>query len=254
MSLDSDLVGAVDRDEISAWYQPQVDLASGRIVALEALSRWRHPLRGLVAPSSFIPLAEGSGLIHEIGDFMLGEACRCAADWLRYDIEVAVNVSAAQLGTNTFFNRLLSKLEEFSLSPNSITVEITESLAIADRDTAAARLGDLRRHGIDISIDDFGAGQSSIAQVLALPATEVKLDRTLVHGDLADSVETMTATIALAHERGMRVVAEGIETEEHFELVRGLGCDRGQGYLIGTPRSEEETNQLLASMGSTGEL
>ncbi|MCU1420353.1 MAG: hypothetical protein JWN36_4 [Microbacteriaceae bacterium] len=245
------LQDAVRNDEIVAYYQPQIDLASGQIVGVEALSRWRHPTLGLLSPESFIADAEENGTIHEIGRYMLDDGCRCAADWQRdgYDIGVAVNVSASQLSSVAFFDHLADKLATLSLRPRSITVEITESRAIADPEDAAARLGVLRDIGVDVSIDDFGIGHSSLEQLLRLPATEVKIDKSLVHGLQSDSDAIMRDLVELAHGRGLRVVAEGIETVEHLERAREVGCDRAQGYLLGRPSPEDEVTQMLEVAG-----
>jgi EAL domain-containing protein (putative c-di-GMP-specific phosphodiesterase class I) len=242
MGLDEDLVGAVDRHEILAYYQPQIDLASGAIVAVEALSRWQHPSRGLLQPNLFIGIAEQSDLILEIGDEMIDNGCRCSRLW---GVEVAVNVSAAQLATTEFFEHLMTRLTEESLGEHAITVEITESKAIADPELVAQRLAELRDLGVDISIDDFGSGFSSLDQVLSLPVSEVKLDRSLIQGHLGESEAVMTSVIAIAHARGIRVVAEGIETAAHLDLARRLGCDRAQGYLLGMPTPENEVGELL---------
>jgi EAL domain-containing protein (putative c-di-GMP-specific phosphodiesterase class I) len=242
MGLDDELVGAVGRHEILAYYQPQIDLASGTIVAVEALSRWQHPSRGLLQPNLFIGIAEQSALILEIGDEMIDNGCRCSRLW---GLEVAVNVSAAQLATTEFFDHLMERLIEESLGDNSITVEITESKAIGDLEEVSRRLSLLRELGVDISIDDFGSGFSSLDQVLSLPVTEVKLDRSLIQGHLRESEEMMTSVIAIAHARGIRIVAEGIETAAHLELARNLGCDRAQGYLLGMPTPENEVGELL---------
>ena len=245
------LQDAVRNSEIVAYYQPQIDLLSGEIVGVEALSRWRHPTLGLLSPESFIADAEESGMIHEIGAFMLDDGCRYAADWQRdgYDIEVAVNVSASQLDSDAFFDRLTHNVAALSLRAQSITVEITESRAIADRADAAARLRVLRELGVDVSIDDFGTGHSSMEQLLGLPASEVKIDKSLLHGNLDDSETIMRDLVELAHSRGLRVVAEGIETAEHLELARDMGCDRAQGYLLGRPSPASEITQMLAVAG-----
>jgi EAL domain-containing protein (putative c-di-GMP-specific phosphodiesterase class I) len=247
VDLQAELIGAVDRSEIAVFYQPQIDMVTEDIVAAEALSRWIHPTHGVLPPKAFIAEAERSELIHEIGAFMLDSGCRDVADWHEkgYGIEVAVNVSALQLGTVSFFEHLIHNLAELKLVRHSITVEITESRAITNLADAAARLMDMRDLGVDISIDDFGTGFSSVAQVLSLPATELKIDRSLVQGDPALTRQTLTTVIELAHDRGLRVVAEGVETTEQFERVRELGCDRCQGYLIGRPTSHDEIDELF---------
>jgi EAL domain-containing protein (putative c-di-GMP-specific phosphodiesterase class I) len=247
LSIESDLVGAVERSEIVPYYQSQFDIASGAIVGVEALCRWQHPRDGLLAPDLFIEVAERSNLIHEIGDFMLDRSCRCAARWetLGHPIEVSVNVSAVQLADPSFFDRLMANLDDFALEPRLLTVEITESVEITDRDDAAARLGMLREAGVGISIDDFGSGHSSLNQVLSLPATELKIDRSIVQSRAEGSQEQIASTVDLAHDRGLRVVAEGVETEEQLQLVRELGCDRVQGFLVGVPLPEAEMERLL---------
>lgn len=249
MELQDDLVGAVARSEIVAWYQPQLDLASGRIVAVEALSRWSHPNRGLLAPAHFISLAERTDLISEIGRYMLEDGCRCAAEWLEAGtpLEVSVNVSASQLASADFFDDLVAMLEAINLPAELLTLEITESQAIADRAGASLRLEHLRQLGMNISIDDFGTGFSSLDQFFALPATELKIDRSLIQGEILNGDSLVSVMVGLAHERGLRVVAEGVETANHLELARDLGCDRVQGYLIARPMPHAQLTAFLAS-------
>jgi EAL domain-containing protein (putative c-di-GMP-specific phosphodiesterase class I) len=249
IKLACDLNGAVERGEILAYYQPQVAVATGRIVAAEALCRWRHPEFGLIAPATFIPLAEETGLIHEIGGYMMTDGCRTAADWQERGIAigVAVNVTAPQLATSRFFEDLNTKLVELSLDPRQLTIEITESSVITDVPGVAAKLAALRGRGVGISIDDFGTGYSSIAQLLSLPATELKIDQSLIRDDATSNGALMAAVVGLVHERGLSVVAEGIETATQLERVRELGCDRVQGYLIGRPMPSSEFEKVFIS-------
>jgi EAL domain-containing protein (putative c-di-GMP-specific phosphodiesterase class I) len=218
--LVADLAGAVSRHEIVAYYQPQIDIESGNVVAVESLSRWMHPQLGMQSPLIFIPLAEEFGLIDELGDFMVSEACRLAVDFCEREmnIEVAVNVSALQLASPAFFTHLEQLISDLQLAPGSITLEITESRLIANRPQVAKRLGHLRDLGVGVSIDDFGVGYSQVEQVLALPASD----------------------------RGLRTVAEGVETEEQLQRVRDLNCDRAQGYLIGMPMPKAQLFEDLA--------
>jgi len=248
VTLQAELTVAVERHEIVAWYQPQMDISSGLIVAVEALSRWQHPRLGLLDPDHFIELAEQTGLIGEIGRSMIESACHSAAAWrtTQTSLAVAVNVSAAQLATGEFFDDLVAMLHATGLPPTLLTIEITESRAIANREEAAVRLNRLRLLGITISIDDFGVGFSSLDQLLELPAAELKLDRSLIHGMVENSGSLMSVIVTLAHERGLRVVAEGIETAAHLELARDLGCDRVQGYLIGRPMPPHEVAPFLS--------
>jgi EAL domain-containing protein (putative c-di-GMP-specific phosphodiesterase class I) len=248
MNLVSDLDGAVERGEIVAWFQPQIEVSSGKVVAVEALSRWTHPEYGIIAPNVFIPLAEAHDLITGIGDFMLDEACRCAQEWCEQgmDLEVAVNVSAAQLTTSAFLDRVHSNLSERGLDPDRITVEVTESLPLMDVPEVTDRLTELRDLGLGVSLDDFGTGYSTLGQLLKLPATELKIDQSLIQ-DADTSGRLMLAVVEMAHDRGLRVVAEGVETEQHLAAVRELDCDRAQGYLFGRPAPFDEIGNLLAS-------
>ena len=243
--LIADLSGAVDRGEIVAYYQPQIDLRTQAIVAVESLSRWLHPELGMQSPLVFIPIAEEFGQIDEIGEFMIGEACRCARDLAARGvrIEISVNVSALQLARTAFFEFLAAQIEECALARDSLTLEITESRFIANRPQVAERLSQLRDEGVGISIDDFGVGHSSVEQVLALPATELKIDRTVVQD--AHSGDLLATIVLLAKDRGLRTVAEGVETQEQLERVRDLGCDRAQGYLIGKPMPLSELEELV---------
>jgi EAL domain-containing protein (putative c-di-GMP-specific phosphodiesterase class I) len=243
--LATDLVGAVGRGEIVAYYQPQLDIATERIVAVESLSRWNHPELGLQSPLDFIPIAEEIGLINEIGNFMMEDGCRCAVDLERRGtpVDVSVNVSAIQLGTPDFIDELEGVLSTTGFRPGAMTIEITESRLIANRPRVSDRLGALRELGVGISIDDFGVGHSSVEQLLALPATELKIDRTIVQDVASDAL--MGTIVGLVRDRGLRVVAEGVETTEQLDRVRALKCDRVQGYLIGMPMPRAELHEFL---------
>jgi EAL domain-containing protein (putative c-di-GMP-specific phosphodiesterase class I) len=246
--LIADLRGAAARDEIVAYYQPQIDLRTGKIVAVEALSRWLHPELGLQSPTVFIPLAEEFGFIDDIGDVMLHESCVCAADLAGrgFDITVAVNVSALQLARLSFFQHLEDCIAENDLGVDVITLEITESRFIANRPQVSERLARVRAMGVGVSIDDFGVGHSSVEQVLALPANELKIDRTIVQHESATDGALLATIVRLAQDRGLRTVAEGIETEAQLERVRTLGCDRAQGFLIARPMPKHDLDTLLA--------
>ena len=247
--LVADLNGAVDRGEIVAYYQPQIDVATGRIVAVESLARWFHPELGMQSPLVFIPIAEEFGLIDVLGSFMVDEACKYATDLGRrgITIDIAVNVSALQLAGPNFFKSLDDCLAESDLRAGALTLEITESRFIANRPKVSERLQRLRERGVSVSIDDFGVGHSSVEQVLALPANELKIDRTVVQDDAATNGVLMATIVALVRDRGLRTVAEGVETEAQLARVRELGCDRAQGYLIGEPMPRADLELLLAS-------
>lgn len=243
-----DLWGATERGEIVAHYQPQVDLSTGRIVAAEALARWRHPELGLIPPTVFIPIAEETAIIHSLGRFMIESVLHTVASWLHrgIDLEVSVNVSANQLTTLEFYDLLDADLGRLHLAPRSVTIEITESYPILDTPSIAVRLNKLRERGLGISIDDYGVGYSSLQQLERMPATELKIDQSLVQDDSVQALALMTAVVELAHWRGLRVVAEGVETPEQLERVRELECDRAQGYLLGKPMPQEELEALVA--------
>ena len=242
-----DLFGAVDRGEIIAHYQPQVDLATGRVVSAEALARWQHPGLGVISPAVFIPLAEETALIYDIGRFMIEEVLKTVTRWRSQDIdlEISVNVSANQLTTLQFFDQLVDDLARAHLAPNSVTIEITESYPILDTPSISHRLNELRQGGLGISIDDYGIGHSWLQQLERMPATELKLDQSLVQDDSVESLALMTAIIELAHWRGLRIVAEGVEPSEQLERMRELLCDRAQGFLLGRPMPQEELLALL---------
>jgi len=245
---ESDLHGAVGRGEIVPYFQPQLDLTSRETVAVEVLCRWFHPVHGLVSPAEFIPVAEANGAILEIGKFMLEETCRAAAEWhgAGLPLEVSVNVSPIQLAQPDFFDILLDNLEHLELPPQTLTIEITESLPIANLPFVVDRLASLRDLGLGVSIDDFGTGYSSIAQLQSLPATELKIDQSLVQDDSVDTQELVSAVVGVVRTRGIRIVAEGVETDEQLARVVELGCDRAQGYLFSPPVSRSEIDELLA--------
>lgn len=248
MNVATELEGAVERGEITPAFQPQIDIPTRRIVAVEALARWNHPILGAVPPAEFIPVAEQLGLIDEIGNYMLDESCRCSSDWIAagLTVEVAVNVSPAQLASIEFLDRIQSNLDRHQLSASRLTIEITESLPVADVPTVLVRLAELRELGVGISVDDFGTGHASVERLTALPVSELKLDQSLVQ-DVSPPPLFLTEAIAIARHDGLRVVAEGVETEEQFERARRLGCDRAQGFLFGRPASEAEITRALVS-------
>jgi EAL domain-containing protein (putative c-di-GMP-specific phosphodiesterase class I) len=245
--LSAQMRGASHRGEIVPFFQPQVDVADGTVVAVELLARWEHPSRGFLSPKDFISLAEETGLIHEIGMFMLEEACRCATEWQGSGLSlgVAVNVSVQQLETSEFYDRLLGLLHELAFDPRLLTLEITESQPIQDFALVTHRLTELRRLGFDLSIDDFGSGYSTMQQLLDLPVSEVKIDRSLILDAYRHGPGVLASVMEVARERGLRVVAEGIETDPELRLAEDLGCDRVQGYLLSRPVPEAEMQRLL---------
>jgi EAL domain-containing protein (putative c-di-GMP-specific phosphodiesterase class I) len=232
-----DLPGAAARGEIVAVYQPQFSLATDRIVAAETLSRWLHPELGPIGPAEFIPISEEVGAIQEIGDRMIELGIQAAAHWcdLGFHIEVAINVSALQLRDPAFVRLVRENLTAISLDPSVIILEITESIAVYDVPRALEAAKALAKLGLTISIDDFGSGFSSEDQAVALPATELKIDRSLVQGDGPASTDLLAEAVEFGRIHGMRTIAEGVETLAQLERVKRLGCDRAQGFLLARP-------------------
>lgn len=248
-NLEHELHLAVDRGQMLAYFQPQWDAWTSELVAVEALCRWQHPQIGVIAPSVFIALAEDTGAMQRIGDFMIDAACDLAHDLRRRNlaIDVSLNMSAVQLETSQSCERVIERISTLGLDPARLTVEITESVRIEDVAHAVQLLTALRDLGVGISIDDFGSGHSSRSQVLALPVTEVKLDRSLIDRPIDESRELVRSAVALAKQESLRVVAEGVETTEQLDLVRSEGCHRVQGFLLGRPRPRPAIDEVFAS-------
>jgi len=230
---------ALAQGQFELYYQPKVDARTLQITAAEALLRWHHPQRGLVSPAVFVPLAEQFGLIDAIGRWVIEEACRQAALWrdggLR--MRVAVNLSGVQLRQDDLVQRIESALQRHRIPAGRLTCEITESVAMEDTQVTRAAFEALRRSGVHVSIDDFGTGHSSLASLRRLPAAELKIDRAFVC-DLATSEDARAiarAIVQMAHTLGLRVVAEGVETERQRDLLVDMGCDELQGYLFAKP-------------------
>ncbi|MGH8980134.1 MAG: putative bifunctional diguanylate cyclase/phosphodiesterase [Acidimicrobiales bacterium] len=235
----SDLHRAVDRHELRLVYQPLYDSRKGTVVGFEALLRWEHPEKGIVPPLEFIPVAEKSGLMVAIGEWVLEEACRQAMVWstsLHYVPRMAVNVSARQLDDREFVRRVSRILERTGMPPASVMLELTESMLLSEDADHEATLSVLKDLGVHLAIDDFGTGYSSLAYLRRLPVDQLKVDRAFVK-DVADHGDTriMEAVVRLAHDLGLEVVAEGVETSDELDVVKELGCDIVQGFLLGRP-------------------
>jgi diguanylate cyclase (GGDEF)-like protein/PAS domain S-box-containing protein len=248
--LEAALRHAISRNELHLVYQPQVDMSSGRIVGVEALLRWEHPVHGSVSPSRFIPIAEETGLIGPIGDWVLRTACAAAGEWQRAglsSVRMTVNVSARQMQQADFAERVVQVLQDAGLDARRFGVEVTESLLMQRVDQAAAQLRTLRAKGVEIALDDFGTGFSSLSSLRRLPIDVVKIDRSLVPAITASSeaLSITRAIIAMAHSLGMKAHAEGIETESQLELLAANHCDRFQGYHFSAPVSADEIESML---------
>ncbi len=250
MSLEIELRQAVDREEFVLHYQPKISAASGRLAGAEALVRWQHPSRGLVEPASFISLAEEAGLIVSIGKQVIRRVCDQVVSWLESGLEavpVAVNLSSAQIHDADLLAHIASILNESTLDPNYLAVEITESMIMRDTGKAREILKTLGELGVQVAIDDFGTGHSSLSALKVLPIQQLKIDRAFVKDLVAGSkdVAITRAIIAMAHGLGLSVVAEGVESEEQLAILREEGCDEVQGFLIGRPLSSSQFAELL---------
>uniref|UniRef100_UPI0035CB2276 putative bifunctional diguanylate cyclase/phosphodiesterase n=1 Tax=uncultured Sphingomonas sp. TaxID=158754 RepID=UPI0035CB2276 len=241
-TLESDLREAIDRDEFTLVFQPQVSVASGRIVAAEALLRWRHPREGLRLPLTFLHRAEETGLIVEIGEWVVHTVAETIARWGRIGIEqrLAVNVSPRQIDHASFFHRLRGAMHAAHAPAHLLELEITETLAMHCSDDVIEAIALLRADGATIAIDDFGTGYSNLPRLRALPIDRVKLDRSLIE-HVTDDAEARTiahAVIGLIHGLGCEAVGEGVETNAQAEILRVIGCDVVQGYAIAAPMDE----------------
>jgi len=241
MELLRDLRHALDRNELKLVYQPKVDAASLQVTAAEALLRWHHPVRGVVSPAVFIPLAERHGLIGHIGGWVIEEACRQAAAWRQQGLRmrVAINISNQQMRGDELVPQLEEAIRRHGLRPERLTCEVTETIALDDSPRTSAAFERLRKLGVHVSIDDFGTGQSSLALLRRLPAAELKVDRSFV-ADLATSADARSivrAVVQMAHSLQLRVVAEGVETEAQRDQLVAMGVDEMQGYLFARPMS-----------------
>lgn len=249
--LQDELRNALARSEFTLHYQPQVDLRSGRVVAVEALIRWNHPTRGMVAPLTFIPTAEETGLIVPIGDWVLHEACRQNKTWQHAGLPpmtVCVNVSARQFREKTLISRVVNALKESGLEARYLELEVTESLIMQDFDLAVATMNGLQELGVQISIDDFGTGYSSLSALKTFPVERLKIDKSFIN-DLAtdeDDQAVTSAVISLGQKLNLRVLAEGVETDEQVAFLRRNNCDEMQGNLFSKPIPARDIEKLLS--------
>ena len=253
IDLENDLRQGIERGELRLHYQPLVDLATGTIVGFEALVRWQHPVRGLVPPVSFIPLAEETGLVLPLGRWVLETACRQARAWRDArpngpELFMSVNLSARQFMQPDLVDQVAAILSETGLAAGGLEIEITESVLMDQSEAGIRTLGRLRELGVRLVLDDFGTGYSSLSYLKHLPLDTIKIDRTFVAGLAGDTDRSIVeAVVALA--RGLRigVVAEGIETEAQYVLLRDIGCDVGQGYLFSRPLQADDAARLITA-------
>ncbi len=242
--LERDLRIALERSEFLLQFQPQVDIARGTAVVAEALVRWAHPGREMVLPGIFVPLAEETGVIVALGDWVMDRVCETAARWARagLDQRVAINLSARELAQNDFFLRLRKAMARHDTAGGALELEITESLLMEMDEPALDQLRALRAEGVRIAMDDFGTGYSNLARLKDLPVDRVKIDRSLVR-DIAVSADARTicsAVIGLIHGLGLEVVVEGVESQDQIDMLRVIGCTLFQGYHLARPANEAD--------------
>lgn len=257
LELERNLRRALECDEFELWHQPKVDLFSGRLEGVEALLRWRDPDHGLVSPGEFIPLAERTGLIIPLGERVLELACAQLAAWRAADClpgPLAINVAALQIERSDYVASLATALARHELPASLLEVEITESLLMESQQQACAVLAQLQAMGVVTAVDDFGTGYSSLAYLRALPIDHLKIDRAFIKdlpGD-DDAEAVARGIIDLGHALGFRITAEGIETQAQYEFLRNVGCDQGQGFLLGRPMPASVLERWLADHQTKG--
>jgi diguanylate cyclase (GGDEF)-like protein len=261
--LEADLYKAFEQDQLSLAYQPIVNLQTGRLIGFEALARWNHPEKGLIPPDKFITVAEESGLIFTLGAWVLRQACTQLAAWIReYNLEkpptLAVNLSSLELNQTYFLAQVDLMLKETGIDSHLLKLELTESTLMENSESMDLLLDELHARNIELAIDDFGTGYSSLSYLDQLPVQVLKIDRKFVNGitqsgeGSGSAVEIVKATISLAHSLNIMVVAEGIETEQQYQLLRSYGCDFGQGYYIAKPLSSEDAARFMGHEPSPG--
>ncbi len=261
MRTESELHSAIAHDELRVHFQPFFSIPDRRLLGMEALLRWQHPQRGLLSPEEFIPLAEHTGLIVELGAWVLDASVHAMSDWrvafpyATDDLTLSVNVSARQLsaaadGSGDCLHDIVNHaLTEARLPPQRLALEITESMLMAPGDESEAALLDLKRLGVQVMLDDFGTGHSSLSRLSNFPLDVVKIDRCFVHdlGQDGSREPIVAAIIAMAKALNLSVVGEGVETEDEWQRLVALGCDAAQGYALARPMPREQLTRLLAS-------
>ena len=248
LQLETDLRKALDRNEFEVYYQPQINTQSRQVIGMEALLRWNHPERGVVSPLDFIPIAEETGLIIPIGDWVLQTAVAQTKRWheMGYNLRLGVNLSALQFTDTNLISNIIAALENTGLDANYLDLEVTESIAMHDFNATMAILNEIKEMGVHTSIDDFGTGHSSLGYLQRLPVNTVKIDRAFIKDIGEHDDGTLAKTIiAMAHSLGLNVIAEGIETEHHYSFLKQHGCNELQGYLFSRPLPADDFETYL---------
>jgi EAL domain-containing protein (putative c-di-GMP-specific phosphodiesterase class I) len=252
--LQEELRNAILRSEFTLFYQPQVDLRTGRIFAAEALIRWRHPTRGMMAPAKFIPIAEETGLIVPIGDWALREACRRNKAWQEAGLPpmtICVNVSARQFMERNWVGRVADALRDSGLEARYLELELTESLIMQDAEQAVETMKELQRLGVQLSIDDFGTGYSSLSALKRFPVGRLKIDKSFIDNlpDDENDKAVVSAVISLGQKLKLQIIAEGVETEAQAAFLRENNCDEMQGYFFSKPLPAAGIEELIRTRG-----
>lgn len=250
LSLEQGIRKALEQEQFEVYFQPQISVMSDRICGMEALIRWNHPEKGLVSPADFIPVSEESGLIIDIGQWVLNAACTKLKQWMDAgldDVTLAVNISATQLRQPDFEEMVIQTLKQHKLPGDRLELEITEDVLMQDIEQAVTKLQSLAAHGVRVAIDDFGIGYSSLSYLQTLPLHTLKIDRSFISQIQTPKSRSsiVTAIIAMAKGLGLDIVAEGVETEVQLEYLKHLGCHKIQGFLLGRPAKSAETEKLL---------
>jgi len=256
LNLHEDLQSALGRSELRLQYQPLVDLATGAPVGVEALARWRHPLRGDVSPSTFIPLAEETGLILDLGLWILREGCRQVAEWrgVAPNMRLNINVSARQAMDPDFVTRVAKALADVDLPGGMLTLELTETMLMGDPELAMVQLRQLKNLGVRLSIDDFGTGYSSLSYLRQFPVDQLKIDRAFVMGAAygGDQLAVTRTVMDLGRTLRLETVAEGIEDDHQLDVLKGIGCDLGQGFLLARPMEPDAVREYFERLITRG--
>jgi len=248
--IEESLRRALERQEFALHYQPKIDLRTGEITGAEALIRWTHPIRGPVSPVEFIPVAENCGLILPIGNWVLREACKQARTWVDAGLSLAtmaVNISAMEFRDDNFLESVFAILRETGLDPRSLELELTESVLMERAESAASVLQTLRARGVQVAVDDFGTGYSSLSYLRKFPIDALKIDQSFVRQitTAPDDTTIVTAVISMGRSLKLRVVAEGVETQEELVFLQAHQCDEAQGYYFSRPVLPEQFAKLL---------